>query len=69
MQSCHGEGKKAVLVLGWVAASGEFKIVPNRGLEEGGSREQQAEKRVYQWLKDLLKGSVLYALVRVPFVK
>lgn len=58
MQSCPGEGKKAVLVLGWVAASGEFMIVPNRGLEEGGSREQQADKRFYQWLKDLLKGSV-----------
>lgn len=69
MQSCHGQGKKTVLVLGWVAASGEFMIVPNRGLEEGGSREQQADKRFYQWLRDLLKGTVLYALVRVPFVK
>jgi len=53
-QSCHGEGEKAVLVLGWVAASGEFVIVSNRGLEEGGRGEQQAEKRFYQWLKDLL---------------
>lgn len=43
-----------MLVLGWVAASGEFMIVSNRGLEEGGSREQQADKRFYQWLKDLL---------------
>ena len=43
-----------MLVLGWVAASGELVIVSNRGLEEGGSGEQQAEKRVYQWLKDLL---------------
>lgn len=58
MQSCPGEGKKAVFILGWVAASGEFMIVPNRGLEEGGSQEQQADKRFYQWLKDLLKGSV-----------
>lgn len=45
-------GEKAVLVLGWVAASGEFMIVSNRGLRKvaAGNNRQRRDQPVAEGL-------------------